>query len=559
MSKADSIIESAKSVQATKAEGALREAAVDALKRAGLPKDLIERTKTLPGTPFEHAPAFAKLPDADRANLRKAFRTFANFPVGDFDRLTAPAGRDSGDGRAGRPVKWNDPDPWPDPVDGAELIDALMRVIVRYAELPAGGAVAVALWTLYTWAFKCFSVSPNLMVTAPERGSGKTQLMGLISWAVPRPFPVSDTTAATIFRIVEHETPTLLFDEAQAVLKRRNPDDPTKAILLGSFSKRFAFVPRTNKDTGEVRLFSTFAPKAMSGLNLAGIDDAFTSRCIVIPMMRATHAYPEMRIDRDPVSLEIRRKCARWAADYAAALREADPDMCGRVGRSAQPWRPLFAVADAIGGPWSKQAREAADALSAVAGAFASGESLGVMLLADVWAVFDGMSGVQRIKSKNLDKALQDLPERPWNAMPKSGQPITPQARGRMLAEFGIHSKTLQFDDGKAAKGYERTAFVGAWTAYLSDDNGSRTVAPSQPSNTSESASVPNVTGTTTRNGSDRAETPANSEVVTAQRFGNQDPRENGTESAPAPVSLPSATARHQTTGDEYRRARDGE
>ena len=34
--------------------------------------------------------------------------------------------------------------------------------------------------------------------------------------------------------------PTLLFDEAQGVLKRRNPDDPTKTILLGSFSKRFA-------------------------------------------------------------------------------------------------------------------------------------------------------------------------------------------------------------------------------------------------------------------------------------------------------------------------------
>ena len=84
----------------TKAEGELQKAAVDALKRAGLPKDLIERTKTLPGAPFEHREAFANLSDADRLTLRKAFKDFADFPHGEFDKLTG-----AGDGENGRPTQ----------------------------------------------------------------------------------------------------------------------------------------------------------------------------------------------------------------------------------------------------------------------------------------------------------------------------------------------------------------------------------------------------------------------------------------------------------------------
>ena len=380
-------------------------AAVEALKRAGL-DGLLDRTKADPGAPFEHAEALAgmrsKTP-ADWARV-KALLKAAGVTLGDLERAMG-AGDANGDGKPGRPVEFEDSEPWDVPVEGAALLDALVALLERYVSLPKGGAVAVALWALYTWSFRAFPVSPNLMITAPERGSGKTQLTDLISWMVPRPFPVSDTTAAAIFRIIEHEAPTLLFDEAQGVLKRRNPDDPTKTILLGSFSKRFANVPRTNKDTGEVRMFSTFAPKVLNGLRLAPIDDAFTSRCIVVPMTRATCAYPELRDDRDPAGEDIRRQCARWRDDHQSALREADPEMRGRIGRIAQVWRPLLAIADAVGGEWPEKARAAADVLAAVAGTFADGETLGTMLLADVRAVFDAKGNPDRIKSDDLDDA----------------------------------------------------------------------------------------------------------------------------------------------------------
>ena len=89
-------------VEATKAEAARRKAAVQALKNAGLPEDLIERTKEVHGTPFQHSEAFAKLSNADRLTLRQAFKDLANFPVTEFDRLTG-----AGDGGDGRPTQAN--------------------------------------------------------------------------------------------------------------------------------------------------------------------------------------------------------------------------------------------------------------------------------------------------------------------------------------------------------------------------------------------------------------------------------------------------------------------
>ena len=95
----ETVTEKAVKVEATKAEAALRKAINQALKNGGFPKDLIELTKTLPGTPFQYKEAFAKLSDTDRLNLRKGLKDYANFPVTEFDKLTG-----AGDGGDGRPT-----------------------------------------------------------------------------------------------------------------------------------------------------------------------------------------------------------------------------------------------------------------------------------------------------------------------------------------------------------------------------------------------------------------------------------------------------------------------
>ena len=141
-----------------------------------------------------------------------------------------------------------------------------------------------------------------------------------------------------------------------------------------------------------------------------------------------------------------------------------------------------------------------------------------------------------------LDDALKALPERPWKSMPKTGKGITPQARGRMLADYGIHAKTLRFGDGKDAKGNERASFVEAWAAYLSDGDGLRTVD-----------------GNSGVNGSGPAENPEKRGMSTVQRFERTGERESKRESAPAPVSLPSQPPGTVSAGAAYRTAKGGE
>ena len=538
-----------------KREGEMLAKAAEALKRGGLPEDLIERTKADPGAPFEHAETFATMrikAPADWARMKAALKA-DGVTIGDLER--AMGAGEGGDGKPGRPVEWDDPVPWPEPVDGAALLGEIKAKVEHYADLPGGGADAVTLWALYTWTFESFSVSPNLMVTAPERESGKTRVTELLSWMVRRAKPVSDASAAAIIRGIERDRPTLLFDEAQSFLKRK-ADDPIRGVLLASFSRRFAYVERVEGESHDVRAFSTFTPKAMNGRNLARVDDMLTSRSIVLSMTRATRRLPELRDDRDPVGLDMRRRCARWAADNAAALREADPDVGERMGRSAQVWRPLFALADAAGGDWPAMARTAADALSASAAAVADGETLGTMLLADVREVFRDLGDPERIQSKDLDKALIALPERPWATLRPGDKPMSATKRGLMLKDYGIQPKNSRVN-GSVVKVYERVAFEEAWSGYLSELPGSEPATSLQPCKTSDFVNPQPATDAGDVAGSISPESLENKGCsdVAGWNTGN---REKESDSAPARVSLPPQPPGTVRAGDAYRRAKDG-
>ena len=560
---ADRCGQAASAFAAVSPDDADREAKVrTAMERHGLPDDFLDRIKTDPGAPFEHAAELAKMcreAPPDWARVKDALKKEAKVSIGDLERAMGTG--EGGDGKQGRPVEWNDPEPWPKAVDGAELLDALAALLKHYVSLPNGGAAVVALWALYTWCFRAFPVSPYLMVTAPERGAGKSRVTELLSYMVQRPKPVSDASVAALFRQIKSDGPTLLFDEAQAFLNRR-PDDPTGGILRAGFTRRLANVDRMVGEGAslEVRSFSTFCPKAMNGRKLTKSDEMLTDRSVVLPMTRATRAYPHLRADRDPVGEDVRRRCARWRDDHLSELREADPDVGARINHLADIWRPLFAIADAAGGEWPEKAWAAADALTAVAGTFDSKETLGTMLLADVRTVFEAKGNPERIKSDDLDKALCALLERPWLSMPKTAKPITREARGRMLRDYGVNTKTLRFDDDRDAKGYLRAAFEGAWSSWLPEGGGNQPVDPLTCLETRDSGDPQPVDGDRGVNGSESAETPAKQGVPTGQRVGNRGSRREGApEPSRDPPALPSQPPGEPTAGDAYRSGKDGE
>ena len=446
-------------------------AAPDAGEGADWKADLVERSKTDPGAPFEQK-MVARLAGLQRESPADWQRLRANLKgsgirVTDLDReMNRLSGSNDRDGLQGQSVEWPEVEPWPEPVDGAALLAELARLFRHYVSLPDGGAEAAAMWALYTWVFEAFGVCPNLMVTAPERECGKTRVSELLSWMVSRPKPLSDATGGTILRRIDRDQPTLLVDEAQHFLKRR-PDDPVRGILLAGFGRRFSYVDRCVGEDNSPRSYSTFAPKAMNGRKLAAVDDMLTSRSVVIPMTRARKRYPDLREDRDPVGEDTCRMCARWRDDHLANLRNADPDMGGLFGRFAQVWRPLFAVADAAGGDWPGLARHAAMSLANQTNVIVSGDTLGVQLLRDIRQVFGDHGGPDRLSTVDLDQALNAMTERPWATL-SNGKPMTSQKRGRMLSDYGIHTTKVR-DGEKTRNVYLSSAFEPAWEAWLQD------------------------------------------------------------------------------------------
>ena len=55
-------------------------------------------------------------------------------------------------------------------------------------------------------------------------GCGKSLLLECVACLVPRPEVASSITAASIFRVIDDQRPTLLIDEADRVIRGDNPE-----------------------------------------------------------------------------------------------------------------------------------------------------------------------------------------------------------------------------------------------------------------------------------------------------------------------------------------------
>jgi putative DNA primase/helicase len=374
-------------------------------------------------------------------------------------------------------------EPWPSQVSAAELLDEVTEVIKRYVVLPANSAETIVLWAMHTHCFNCFTFSPRAAITSPEKGCGKTTLLDVLECLVSRPLSTANATVSAIFRIVEQATPTLLIDEADTFLKE---NDELRGIL-NTGHRRGGQVLRTVGDDHEPRQFSTWAP---AGIAMIGrLPDTLNDRSVIINLRRRkpTENVKSFRRDRAGDLCVLARKMARWAQDHQGQLTDSDPDMGKLVNRVADNWRPLFAIADVVGGSWPKRVRE----IAAAADKASMEQSVSVLLLQDIRWIFDGrpetddngmtvLRGIKsdRISSADLVSQLVAIEGRPW-AEWRGGREITQNGLARLLGKFEIIPGTIRLHIEQTAKGYYRSSFEDAFLCYLP----SQTVTTSQPNN----------------------------------------------------------------------------
>jgi putative DNA primase/helicase len=358
-----------------------------------------------------------------------------------------------------------DPVPSSKPVIGADLVARLVLTLRRYAILTESAYVAVALWILLTFVFDHFSICPLLVLASPTLRCGKSTVMALLSALTPRAIMTSNLTRAVLFRIADVLRPTLLLEEFETYAFG---DEIMRGIINGGHMKAQAFVLRAGPG-GSAKAFSSWCPKALAliGRPSATIRD----RSILIPIRRKSpkEKVEQLRLDRLSEFQPLVQDAARWAIDNGKQLVTAEPWVPPEIksDRARDNWRPLLAIADALGGEWPALARQAAIELSTIADNDI-GEDLKVLLLEDIRVVFDTLQ-VDRVATAQLLHDLLDMEQRPWRTC-NSGRALSPEKLSAMLRQFDIHSHKWA-EPGAVRKfpnGYLRTDFADAFERYLS-------------------------------------------------------------------------------------------
>ena len=160
------------------------------------------------------------------------------------------AGLDKANCEQGQDTIRDDPEPHPEPVDGAKLLDDIKAWIGGYVIVSEASLTAIALWVLATWFVAAVFFAPILAILSPTKRSGKTLLLDLLNWICRKVFLTSGVgvTSAVIFRLNEQYQPTFLIDEAEKLSGK----DADKQIigLLNQGYRRGSKVYRCGENHG---------------------------------------------------------------------------------------------------------------------------------------------------------------------------------------------------------------------------------------------------------------------------------------------------------------------
>ena len=373
----------------------------------------------------------AALSPMDYERLREAKAKELNVRVSVLDKQVETARADH-DQPGGDVSPFDALEPWPDPVNGAAILNDFIATIHRFCVLPEHADIVMAFWALHAHAHDASDISPTLAFTSPEKRCGKsTRAVGHLGTGSPADACRQHQSGGSV-RVVESFKPTVLIDEGDTFLAE---SDELRGILNGGHNRLTAYVWRSVGDDHEPRRFRVWAPKCIG--MIGNLPDTLEDRALVVPLRRkrAGENVERFRADRLGEFEPLARRAARWASDNITSLRTMDPLLPFELNDRAQDnARALVAIADCIGGDWPARLRNALIGLAALKDD--EPQSAGVLLLRDVAEILETRQG-EKIGSSQLCDALCALEDSPW-AEWRRGSPITTRGIAKQLKPFGI-------------------------------------------------------------------------------------------------------------------------
>jgi hypothetical protein len=365
----------------------------------------------------------------------------------------------------------------PHNLTGAALLDAITTFVSRFIVFPNEHcAPMLALWYAHTHAAEHFYVTPRLVISSAEPGSGKTLVIEVGQYLVAKPEMVLNASTPAVFRMVASNGPiTLLWDEVDAIFTSNGGTNEDLRAMLNAGYKRTAYVARCVGDSHSIQRFPVYSPVALVGL-AGGMPPTITTRAITVHMRRKRHTdkaeeFRERIVQRDAEPL--RDALSEWIGSVAEAVGEAEPEMPpGVANRSREIWEPLLAIADAAGGHWPDTARKACAHF--VHESDQQPVTTGVRLLADLRTVFADRNA-DRLATVDILAALADLDEAPWGDINGPGRPLDARRLARELALYHVSPGPIRIG-GQITKGYvthptkTQVGLADAWSRYLADE-----------------------------------------------------------------------------------------
>ena len=350
-------------------------------------------------------------------------------------------------------------EPWPEAVETAALLQEIIDKISKHVMARPHEVLAMALWIAMAWIYEIAAThSVILVATSAAENSGKTTALGIVRFLTPKPYLAAELTGPNVYRFVDREKPTLIVDDADDLFKRKSD----LAHIYNVSWTRGTKIPR--QVNGVTVWFDPFCPKVI-GLIGMNVPPALASRFIAIkfwPMKVGETVVKFSHVD-DAEFAVLRRKLARWSADHAAALKDAEPLLPANFNnRAAANWRLLFGSAELAGEPWPQQVREAAERLTRAV----NKPSQGKRLLMAFHAIF--ASGRMEIISADVAETLNANPADIWCEFNRGGN-ITQRQIAHLLDPFEIHPIALHPTKRKdfARQGYKFEQFIDAFARFL--------------------------------------------------------------------------------------------
>jgi putative DNA primase/helicase len=187
----------------------------------------------------------------------------------------------------------------------------------------------------------------------------------------------------------------------------------------------------------------------------------------LIPLVRAKPGEVAQRFDTRKTAreTELKSKLNRWSIDHTEELNNSDPVMPESAhNRLADNWRPLFAIAQTVGGSWGEKVCRSFDYLNSDTQADEA-QGMGTALIADIRNLFEE-TGYKKIFSAEIVGRLIEIEGRPWAEYGRAQKPISKNQLARLLGKFKIKSTSLRIGV-ETAKGYNLADFSEAFERFL--------------------------------------------------------------------------------------------